>query len=232
MTYVSLTDLLWGGYRLANVILFIALGVIAIECALILRRKYEYSKDPLAIIALILMVLAGLLKFVSTTRFYIYIRYFIDSIVKWVIDILNALLAVRGPDAIFSIIVIIPTVLVLLIALGCYKPRVSRFVREWRHIIKLCGIVVILLFIYYYPTFIANDSLQQLMSEKSGTEIILTPINSSTSLIPNVSDNKFFLISYQNNKYYVREMNSSSPGPTKYFIIPDSQVKYAQIKAF
>jgi hypothetical protein len=207
---ISLVDLLWVGYRLANIILFIALGVIAIECALIFRKKYEYTKNPWLGVWLVLMVLAGFLYVFSKTR----------------------VLIALGHDAIFPFIAILSTVLVTLIALGYYTPPRSRWVRKWRQIIKLCGIVAILLFLYYYPVFIANDNLHQIIAGESGNKIILTPINNSTSLIPSVLDNKFFLMSYQDNKYYVREMHSSSPGYTKYFIIPDTQVKYAQIEHF
>lgn len=190
--------LLWGGFRLADVTFFIAIGVIAIKIALILR---ENSKNTWGHAFLYLMPVIGLL-------------YFSVKIL-----ILNT----SGPDLIFPIIAIIATILVLVIILGIYA-RISNWVRKWEQPIILIGLIVILVFLdNFYPYWIANDGAQKIMNGDSCALITLTPIN-NTSIIPSVPDNTFPLIAYQNNMFYVKESKKSC----KVYAIPESQVKYAQ----
>lgn len=217
---ISLPESLSIGYRLANVAFFIVIGVIAIKCALIFRKKYEDSKnprmicglsikDPWMVLWLSIMVLIGLLKFFSTPK-------------------LSEILIGSRTDSIFPIVVLISTILVISIAFGCYTPRISRWVRKWRRIIKFCVIFSFLLFLYFYPVWVADEMSQKISEGTGGLKVILVPINNGTSLIPSVPNNEFYLISYQNNKYYVKDWHSLSQENSNMFVIKDSEVKYAQ----
>lgn len=213
---------LLAGFYLADVIKILALGVIAVIIALISRRNYQYSRDRWELLIPVLMIFIGFA--ILFNKVFIKLEY------SGFNKIFNMIFAFIEFNMIFTFIEFISWVLVVLIVIGSFSTRFSdwltRFsgwVKKWELGIGLIILALTLIFISYYPVLIAEENVQKLMPGGPNLiDINLTPIN-GTRIVTGMSNNTFSLISYQDNKFYVREKGSS-----KMFMIPDSQVKYAQ----
>ena len=190
-----------------------------------LKLNFHAHGCPIGHEGLVLIPVIGLLfvanKMHITQLYSVSMHLWIDVTYKYFMS--------HWPDSIFTIIEILSMAIVVVIGIGCYT-KYSCWIRKREQPIKLLGLALILVFLYSYPEWIADYQAQKIMSgDGSHTyNITLVPIDNNTSIVPSVPNNDFYLISYENNKFYVKERGRSSPENCKVFIIPDGQVKYAQ----
>lgn len=208
---INFAYFVWGGFRLADLILFSsAVVVIPIYILLILREEYEYPDNRCwffnsFVIMFIVMFAAMVILLISE--------------IKRTLSSNNS-----ESDYIFPIIVGISLTLMFIVLISGFKPGIRDWIIEWQQLIKAFGLFAILLFIHFYPGILADESAKRLMNDTN--YVTLIPNDSNTKIIPDVLNNEFSLILYEDNTFYARERNNSS----MIFVIPESQVKYVKIK--